>query len=72
MRLWFSCASRRAREVLHAEGLLGLLVHGLRRSCRPLIEIRRFLFFETDLTQPLPPIPPARVPLDVHPLRADE
>ena len=37
-----------------------------------MIEIHRFLFFETDLTQPLPPIPAARIPLEIHPLRAEE
>ena len=54
-----------AREIARWEGAGGLLRHGLRRIARPLIRVRRFLFFEMDLTQPFPQIE-ARVPLEMR------
>jgi hypothetical protein len=58
--------------VLREEGLFSLLVRTLRLSFSPVIEIQRVFFFETDLTQPLPPVPAARIPLEIRPMRAEE
>jgi len=55
----------RAREIVHWEGALGLLRRGLRRALHPVLWVHRLLFFEMDLTQPIPKLE-ARVPLETR------
>src|SRR5262249_46314956 len=64
----------RAQEVLRAQGARRFLLLALKKLwglCRSVLEIRRFFFFENDLTQPLPLLP-ARLPLTIRPLRGEE
>ena len=54
-----------ALEIARWEGIRGLLRRGLRRVLRPVVRVRRLLFFEMDLTQPFPKVE-ARVPLEMR------
>ena len=55
----------RAREIVRWEGALGLLLRAVRRALHPIFRVQRLLFFELDLTQPLPKLV-ARVPLEMR------
>ena len=55
----------RAREIVRWEGALGLLRRAVRRALHPIFRVQRLLFFELDLTQPLPKLN-ARVPLEMR------
>src|SRR5262249_53132656 len=58
-------ALERAREIFRWEGLWGLCRRGPLGLLRPVLRVRRFLFFEMDLTQPFPTVE-TRVPLDMR------
>ena len=53
------------RDIARWEGIPALFRHGLRRILHPVLRVRRFLFFEMDLTQPFPRLE-ARVPLEMR------
>lgn len=56
----------RIRSVLRAGGPARLVGRGAARLLSPGLRVRRLLFFATDLTAPLAPVPPATVPLDIR------
>lgn len=48
-----------------------LFWHAIKKAIRPIIEIHRVFFFETDLTQPSPTVN-ARIPLEIRPVRLED
>ena len=55
----------RMRTVLRWEGVPGLLRRAIRATFRPFVRVRRVIFYEIDLTQPVVPLV-ARVPLELR------
>ncbi len=48
----------RFREVLHDEGVSGLILHAAQKAERALLHVERVAFYDTDLTQALVCLPP--------------
>lgn len=60
----------RVHEIVRWEGLGGLAWRLSMRALRPVLRIDHVLFFETDLTRPLPPVS-TRVPVEIRVVDAD-
>lgn len=58
-------AVKRLRESIRWQGPWITLVRVIKTVLKPLIEINRFLFFETDLTKPIVQVEP-RIPLEIR------
>src|SRR5262249_30679359 len=61
----------RARASARWEGIPRVLRHGIRTILRPVLRVRRFVFFEMDLTQTFPQLQ-ARVPLEMRVASAED
>jgi ribosomal protein S18 acetylase RimI-like enzyme len=61
----------RIQESFRWQGARTTFVRAVRRTVKPLVEIDRFLFFETDLTEPLAQVKP-RIALDMHLMTAGD
>ena len=58
-------AWQRIRYLRRWEGWSGVVRQVARKVYRPIVEVHRWFFFETDLHRPLPPAT-ARVPVEIH------
>ena len=64
-------AWQRIRDLRRWEGWSGVARQVVRKVFRPVVEVRRWVFFETDLRSFVPPAMP-RVPVEIHAASSEE